>query len=77
LPESRQFEPINAELAAVRAKAQFGICAIVATRDAMFGMMRMFEVMARPYFLATRVFRDRLQAETWLMAQRTATHPEP
>jgi hypothetical protein len=77
LPESGQFGAITAELAVVRAKAQFGICAIVATRDAMFGMMRMFEVLARPYFLATRVFRVRLQAEAWLMEQRAASHPKP
>lgn len=76
LPESGQFGAINAELAAVRAKAQFGICAIVATRDAMFGMMRMFEVLARPYFLATRVFRGRPEAEVWLAAERKAANPE-
>ncbi len=71
LPESGQFGAITAELSAIRAKTQFGICAIVATRDAMFGMMRMFEVLARPYFLATRVFRGGPEAEAWLMAQRT------
>lgn len=76
LPESGQLEAITAELAVVRAKAQFGICAIVAKRDAMFGMMRMFEVLARPYFLSTRVFRGQIEAEAWLMAQRAASHPE-
>lgn len=70
LPEPAQLGMINVELSAVQAKAQFGICAIVATRDAMFGMMRMFEVLARPYFRATRVFRGRLEAEAWLAAQK-------
>jgi hypothetical protein len=50
LPEPGQLGAINAELSAIRIKTQFGICAIVATRDAMFGMMRMFEVLACPYF---------------------------
>jgi hypothetical protein len=76
LPESGQLGAVTAELAAIRAKTQFGVCAIVATRDAMFGMMRMFEVLARPYFLATRVFRGRPEAEAWLMAQRTAGNAE-
>ena len=57
LPESRQFGPIAAELSAVRAKTEFGVCAIIATRDAMFGMMRVFEVAVSPYFRAIRVFR--------------------
>jgi len=77
LPESGQFGAINAELAAIRSKTQFGICAIVATRDAMFGMMRMFEVLARPYFLATRAFRARPESEAWLAEQRRAGNPEP
>jgi hypothetical protein len=76
LPEAGQFGAINAEIGAIRDRTQFGICAIVATRDAMFGMMRMFEVLARPYFLATRVFRGRPEAEAWLKSQRTAGAPE-
>jgi hypothetical protein len=76
VPESSQFGAITTELGAIRDKVQFGICAIVATRDVMFGMMRMFEVQARPYFLATRVFRGRHEAEAWLAAQRTGD-PQP
>jgi hypothetical protein len=76
LPESVQFGSITAELAATRAKTQFGVCAIVARRDAMFGMMRMFEVLARPYFLATHVFRGRPEAEAWLTEQRTKSDSE-
>jgi hypothetical protein len=77
LPESNQFGAVTAELGAIRAKVQFGICAIVAARDAMFGMMRVFEVMARPYFLATRVFRAGPEAEAWLAAQQAAGNQEP
>lgn len=69
LPASDQFGPINAEMAAIRHKVQFGSCAIVAPRDAMFGMMRMFEVIAAPYFKAIRVFRGKTEAEAWLSAQ--------
>ena len=72
LPEPAQLGMINVELSAVHVKAQFGFCAIVATRDAMFGMMRMFEVLARPYFRATRVFRAKPESEAWLTAQQKA-----
>jgi hypothetical protein len=74
LPVSSQLGPVSAELDAVRAKVQFGLCAIVATRDAMFGMMRMFEVIAGPYFRATCVFRGKHEAEAWLESQRAAGH---
>jgi hypothetical protein len=72
LPESRQLGPVSAELSAVRAKAEFGLCAIIATRDAMFGMMRVFAVVAGPYFRAIRVFRGADEAQAWLVSQKTA-----
>lgn len=72
LPASRQFGAINAALEAVREKVQFNLCAIVAKTDAMFGMMRMFEVVAGRYFGATRVFRDVAKAEAWLRSQKSA-----
>jgi hypothetical protein len=77
LPESGQLGAVKTELSAIRDKVQFGMCAIVATRDAMFGMMRMFEVLAGPYFTAIRVFRGRSEAEAWLVARRSAGLTEP
>ena len=44
----------------------FGACAILATRETVFGMARMFEVLARPYFAAIKTFRDVAAAEEWL-----------
>jgi hypothetical protein len=75
LPVSSQLGPISAELDAVRAKVQFGVCAIIATRDAMFGMMRIFEVVAGPYFRAIRVFRGAAEAQAWLVSRQTAQDP--
>lgn len=46
----------------------FGACAIVANRESMFGMARMFEVLARPYFAELRTFRDVPSAEEWLQS---------
>ena len=77
LPVSRQLGPISAEIGAVRAKVQFGICAIVASRDAMFGMMRVFEVAAGPYFRSIRVFRDPLEAQKWMSSQPIAEDAVP
>jgi hypothetical protein len=74
LPVSSQLGPVVAELGAVRAKVEFGICAIIATRDAMFGMMRMFEVSAGSYFRAIRVFRVATEAQAWLVSQQSAEH---
>jgi hypothetical protein len=75
LPESAQLGAIKTELSAIRDKVQFRMCAIVATRDAMFGMMRMFEVLVGPYFVAIRVFRGIPEAEAWLVSQKTAEQP--
>ena len=55
-----------AELNTLRPRTQFDMLALVATRDAMYGMMRMFEVIAAPYFGTIRVFRVVSEAEAWL-----------
>jgi hypothetical protein len=72
IPLSSQLGPISAELGAVRSKVQFGSCAIIAPRDAMFGMMRVFEIAAGSYFRAIRVFRTSAEAEKWMSSQATA-----
>lgn len=71
LPASEQFGAINTEIAAIRNKVQFGACAILANRDAMFGMMRMFSVLASPYFRVIQVFRGADEAEAWMASQRS------
>ncbi len=50
LPASRQLETVSHEIAKLRGRIRFDLCAVIAPRDALFGMMRMFEVMAQPYF---------------------------
>jgi|HubBroStandDraft_6_1064221.scaffolds.fasta_scaffold98694_2 hypothetical protein len=72
LPERAQLGTVSAELGAVVKKAKFGSCAIFASRDAMFGMMRIFEVFAAPYFRNIRVFRGPAEAEQWLVSERRA-----
>ena len=71
LPESTQLKLVSEEIGRVRTRVQFGACAIVANRDALFGMARMFEVFAAERFRATRVFRTHGEAEAWLASQRS------
>jgi hypothetical protein len=70
LPESIQLRVVNSHIAAIRSKVGFGMCAIVANRDAMFGMMRMFAVFAEENFRAIRVFRETAEGEKWLSTQQ-------
>ena len=70
LPESDQLRIVDSHVATVGEKVVFGICAVVANRDAMFGMMRMFAVFAEKNFRAVRVFREPPDAEAWLTSHR-------
>ena len=66
LPTSSQLTAVTTEIARVRPRVQFDGCAIIASRDALFGMARMFEVFAENYFGATRVFRTVDEGTRWL-----------
>lgn len=77
VPQASQLGAVSAAVSLVRKNVQFRACAIVASRDAMFGMMRMFEVLAGDYFSATRVFRTMDEAEAWLAAQPREVDPSP
>jgi hypothetical protein len=69
LPNSNQIRAISLELKTLQ-NVRFDACAIVAVRDALFGMLRMFEVMVQGYFRAICVFRATTEAEAWLASQR-------
>jgi hypothetical protein len=73
LPLTHDISAVAAEIGRIRKKVRFNACAVVATRTALFGMLRMLEVMAAPYFGAFRVFRAASQAEEWLASQRSVT----
>ena len=42
LPESQEMRVVAYEISRVRERVAFGTCAVVACRDALFGMLRMF-----------------------------------
>jgi len=69
LPDSNQIKAVSYAIGAIRKSVQFGFCAIVAANDAMFGMSRMLEVFAAPYFLGVHVFRGAGEAEAWLLEE--------
>jgi hypothetical protein len=64
LPETSQLREVRGDLD--QHDLRFGACAIVTCNDALFGMMRIFEVLAAKYFAVTRVFRKIPDAEAWL-----------
>jgi len=76
IPETWQLATVVDELKRVRDRVRFGACAILAGRDALFGMMRMFEVMGEEFFGVTHTFRVPAEAEAWLLAQ-SKTNPTP
>jgi hypothetical protein len=76
LPDTPQVSLVVKELEEVRSRLRFGACAILATRDALFGMMRMFEAMGEPYFRVTKTFRTAGEAEAWLAAQQSPSGKE-
>ncbi len=65
LPESPQIRAAADRVGLVQ-DVVFGACGIVTTRESLFGMARMFEVLARGHFVAIRTFRQRAEAEEWL-----------
>ena len=69
LPLSGQISAVTVEFSRSKKKVRFNTCAVVATRDALFGMLRMFSVVAGPYFTAIHVFRGASEAEEWLASQ--------
>ncbi len=77
LPRTQDIQAIPNELARIREKIRFEACAIVASTDALFGMLRMFEVLAERYFRVIHVFRSRAEAETWLVPQRQRASEVP
>src|SRR5262245_33471566 len=70
VPDARQIQLVAAEIGRLLGKIHWGACAIVATRDLVFGVSRVFEVRTEDSFAATQVFRDAAAAEKWLALER-------
>lgn len=70
LPHTPQVSRVVLEIEHIQDRVRFGACAILAPPDAIFGMMRMFEAMSERYFRVIHSFRDRVEAELWLVSQQ-------
>lgn len=66
LPVSAQLLEVTRAVERMTARVKWGACAIVASRDALFGMSRMFEVFTEGLFVRTCVFRKHEEAKQWL-----------
>jgi hypothetical protein len=69
-PTAEQIRQASHGPAVLRGAIAFGCCAIVARRDVIFGMARMWAVFAEAYFKKIDVFRSVSEAEIWLMQCR-------
>jgi len=76
LPESEQIKIIAYEVSRVRERVEFGTCAVVACSDALYGMIRMFQVFTEKLFAETWVFRSLPEAEAWLGERLEARGPQ-
>ena len=72
LLDSGQLRHAALEIKALMPKAQFVRLAIVTDRDAMYGMMRVFQAFASDQFDEIRVFRKLNKAESWLQSNESA-----
>jgi hypothetical protein len=77
LPETPQVSAVVLELKKIRAKVRFEACAILASHNALFGIMRMFEVLAEELFRVTRTFRIAAEAEACLVSQQSLAEHKP
>jgi hypothetical protein len=70
LPDRNQLARVADQLRRLGGPQRFLRCAIVTGRTAMYGMTRMFEVLAEEQFASTHTFRTRREAELWLIQGR-------
>src|SRR5690349_15874095 len=72
LPQISQLRTIVSQIADLGGRDRFGFCAIVASRELLYGLLRVFEFLADQKFSAIRIFRDEEAAITWLREQSAA-----
>jgi len=66
LPDRNQLDEVANQLKSLGGRDRFQRCAILVSRTALYGMTRMFEVLAEEQFAATHIFQTEREAEAWL-----------
>jgi hypothetical protein len=72
LPEISQLRAVVSRIQVFGGRKRFGVCAIVASRGLLYGLMRVFELLADRRFVAVRVFRNQPSAMVWLRETSSA-----
>jgi hypothetical protein len=68
-PERDQLRSVVAEVKEIGASVRWGVLAVAARTDLIFGMSRIFAVFVDDLFSNTGVFRQLAEAERWIDAQ--------
>jgi hypothetical protein len=69
-PQSHQIRAAAAEVIDLKGRVQWGVCAVVAASELLYGMSRVFGVFSQEAFRESRVFRELSEAEVWLASHR-------
>ena len=72
LPEIPQLRAVVSRIQMFGGRKRFGVCAIVASRELLYGLLRVFELLADQRFMAVRVFRNEPAAMVWLRERSSA-----
>lgn len=72
LPQILQLQAVVSRIQMFGGRKRFGVCAIVASRELLYGLLRVFELLADRRFVAIRVFRNQPAAMIWLRARSSA-----
>jgi hypothetical protein len=75
MPQPGQLRTIAQEIGTIEGSVGFRACAVVAPRDVVYGLARMFQTFAAERFSSTLVCRTLDEAEAWL--QQQVLDPEP
>ncbi len=67
-PSGDQVRIVSERVTATRSDIEWGRCAILVSRDVLYGLGRMFEVHTHGVFQASHVFRDAEEARAWLLS---------
>ena len=72
IPDLSQLRDVVSHIKSLGGDRRFGTCAVVASRELLYGLMRVFEFLADESFAAIRVFRNEAEAVEWLREQSSA-----
>lgn len=74
-PRTDQLRSAAREVELLKPKMEWGSCAIVAERDLVFGIARIFHTFVREHFVDANVLRDVEEARAWLASLRSSSRP--